>query len=137
LFSPLSSFLEEGERVVYETNKHPATAAPLAAAALVLAIPTYTLSIVLLAFPLLQMLKHGYAVTNKKIIARQGFIVPRIFEIPLREISDIGVGENLIGARFGMGSVMLRGGRDTLLLRGLKNPESFLAHVRSVREDLS
>jgi hypothetical protein len=135
LFSPLSSFLDEGERVIYETKKHPALVLPFVAVALALSLPTYLLSLVLLAFPLVQM-KNGYVVTNKRIIAREGFILPRLFEIPLGEISCVGVGESLLGAKLGMGSVILRGGRDTLLLRGLKDPKSFLSHTKAAWEDL-
>jgi hypothetical protein len=130
----MSSFLDEGERVIYETKKHPAAALPFIMVALVLSFPTNMLSLTLLAFPLVQM-KNGYVVTNKRIIAREGFIFPRLFEIPLREISCAGVGEGLLDAKLRMGSVILRGGRDTLLLRGLRDPESFLSHVRTAWEE--
>jgi membrane protein YdbS with pleckstrin-like domain len=137
LFTPLSSLLEEDESVLYETRRHPVAILPFAVAAFILAIPTYGISLILLVPPLIQMKTNNYAVTNKRVLARQGVLKPRFVQIPVEEIFEASVGAGLFGERLGMGRVVLKKGRETFRFKEIKDPQAFMTSMMEVRRATS
>ena len=49
------------------------------------------------------------AVTNERVLARQGFLVRKTFGVPLARLAAMTVEENLLGQILGYGTVVLRG----------------------------
>jgi hypothetical protein len=133
LFAPVASFLEEGESVLYETKRHPAAAAPFAVAAILLAAPTYGVSLLFLVPSILKMKTSRFIVTDRRILARHGFIRPRLVRIPLEEIIEASVGEGPLDAKFGMGRIVLRKKRETFLFNKIRDPNAFLSQMINVR----
>jgi uncharacterized membrane protein YdbT with pleckstrin-like domain len=134
LFTPVASFLEEGEKILYETGSHPAAAAPLAVAAVLLAAPTYCVSLLFLIPSILKMKTSRFIVTDRRVLARHGFIRPRLVRIPLEEIIEASVGEGPLDAKFGMGRIVLRKKRETFLFNEIRDPDAFLSQMISVKE---
>jgi hypothetical protein len=133
LLAPLSSFLEEGEHVLCETRRHPASLLPFAITALLLSVPTYGLSLTLLILPLIEMKTCRYIVTNKRILARQGILRPKLVRIPVDEIFEARIGETSVGSRFSMGCVEFMNGKEVVRFEGIKNPRDFITSTISIK----
>jgi membrane protein YdbS with pleckstrin-like domain len=133
LFTPISSLLEEGESVFYRTGQHPASILPFAAIALLLSIPTYGISLILLIPPIIHIKACCYVVTNRRILARDGILGQNMVGVPLCDIFEASAGESCVSARFGMGRVELRDGSQTIRFKGIKSPRAFIYSVMKAR----
>jgi membrane protein YdbS with pleckstrin-like domain len=133
LLTPVSSLLEEGESVFFRTGHHPASILPFAAIALLLSVPTYGISLVLLIPPLIRTKACDYVVTNRRILARDGIFGQNMVGIPLGDICEASAGESSVGARFGMGRVELRDASQTIRFKGIKSPRAFVSSVMKAR----
>jgi hypothetical protein len=124
--------LEEGEIVLYKTKRHPALLFVCFIAALVLAVPSYGISFVIVIPPLFQLRVSGYIVTNMRILARHRIFQPEPVEIRMGDITEAGVGEGPLDAKLGKGRLVLKA-RETFFFNGVKNPEAFLSYVRCAK----
>ncbi|MDR0616286.1 MAG: PH domain-containing protein [Synergistaceae bacterium] len=129
--------LGEGERMICRTGRHPASLLPFAAIALLLLVPTYGISLILLIPPLVQMKTCSYAVTNKRILVKNGMFGRNLVEIQLGDIFEASIGESPVGARFGMGRIEFRKGQETIRFKEIKNPRAFMSSVMRVRMEAS
>lgn len=133
LITPVSSLLDEGERVFYRTGHHPASILPFALIALLLSIPTYGISLILLIPPLIQAKACDYVVTNRRVLARDGIFGQNMVGIQLCDIFEASAGESSVGARLGMGRVELRDASGITRFRGIKSPMAFVSSVVKAR----
>lgn len=135
--TPISSLLEEGENVQCRTGRHPASILPFAAIALILLIPTYGISIILIIPSLIKMITCGCVVTDRRILAREGFFGQKLVEIPLCGIHEISIGESIVGAKFGMGRIELKDDHQTIRFKEIKKPRAFVSSIMSSRAEES
>jgi hypothetical protein len=133
LLAPLSSFLEEDEHVLCETGRHPASFLLFAITTLFFSVPTYGLSLALLVLPLIEMKMCRCAVTNKRILARQGILRPKLVRIPVDEVFEARVGETAVGSMFGVGCVEFINGKGAVRFEGIKNPRDFITSTMRIK----
>lgn len=124
--------LEEGEIIFYETKGHPALLLVSFFVAIVLAVPSYGISFVIVIPPLLRLRVSRYIVTNKRVLARHGIFRPGAIEIRMGDIVEAGIGEGPLDTKLGKGRLVLKA-RETFMFKGVKNPEAFLSHVRCAK----
>lgn len=68
--------------------------------------------------PLIEFLTSEYAITNKRIIVKVGFISRRTLEMNLQKIESIGVDQGILGRILNYGSVAVIGSGGTKELFG-------------------
>ena len=95
--SYVRSNLLSGERVIYETKLH--WIALLSGRAL------FTLFVA----PIIALLTSEFAITNKRIIIKVGFISRRTLEMNLQKVESIVVDQSILGRVLGYGTIMVIG----------------------------
>jgi uncharacterized membrane protein YdbT with pleckstrin-like domain len=136
----VSSYVEahllQGEKVLYQAQRSPVAAY---SGAVVFAVTGIVLAVLLRAVPLfglgillaliaaaggfLQLKSSEYAVTNRRVLVKQGVIVRKSMELLLGKVEGISVDQNIAGRIFGYGSVTVNGtggGRDPF--KGVDKP---------------
>lgn len=86
-----------GERIVYETKLHWITFISLKGI------------LTLFIAPLIAYLTSEFAITNKRLIIKTGFISRNTFEMNLSKIESINVNQNIIARIFGYGTIVIMG----------------------------
>ncbi len=97
----MSSYVRDnlitGEQVVYETRLHWITFISLKG--------VFTLFIV----PLIAYLTSEFAITNKRIMIKTGFISRNTFEMNLSKIESINVNQSILARVLGYGTIIIMG----------------------------
>ena len=110
--------LTEGEQAVYRTKLHPAVLMfPILATGLAVAylLPTrigpyvIVLPIIWLALELASSGVSEFAVTNKRVLMKRGYLPKRIMDTPLEKVEKIEVTHSALGKKVGYGTVIVRG----------------------------
>jgi uncharacterized membrane protein YdbT with pleckstrin-like domain len=124
--SYLDDHLLAGERIVYRARLHWSTfAAAIAVVLLGIALgivlriyqPTYWvagaalagLGLLLAIGPAIRYVSSEFAVTDKRIVAKQGFIERESLETLLSKVEAIGVDQGIVGRMLGYGSITITG----------------------------
>lgn len=89
--------LISGEEVVYETRLHWITFVSLKG--------IFTLFIA----PLIAYLTSEFAITNKRVIIKTGFISRNTFEMNLSKIESINVNQSILARILGYGTIVIMG----------------------------
>jgi hypothetical protein len=129
----LTSLLEEGEELLYETRRHWATAIPYLLAGIFLARTISAFFLLILILPIFQIKTYDYAVTNKRILARQGLMRPRRTSVPLEAVEEMYAGESLPSAKLGMGCIVLKTEREIFRFEKIEDPRAFLFYANKAR----
>ncbi len=95
--SYVQSNLLKDERVVYEAKLHWIVFVSLRA--------VFTLFIA----PLIEFLTNEYAITNKRVIVKVGFISRRTLELNLGKVESINVDQSILGRILGYGTINIIG----------------------------
>ncbi|MDW8102662.1 MAG: PH domain-containing protein [Anaerolineae bacterium] len=106
------SFMVSVGFFVYALNtggKGDATSGPLAVFLLLIAVVFYLYSIILGIQALLILLTTEFGVTNKRVIAKRGFIRRHTLEILLPKVESISVNQNILGRLLNFGTVTVTG----------------------------
>lgn len=88
-------------------------------------------SLIMLAWALIIKLSTEFAVTNKRVIAKTGFIVRNTTEINLSKVESLGVKQGILGRLFGYGTLTVHG------TGGVKAPFRFIASPLEIRKVLN
>ena len=64
-----------------------------------------------------------YILTNNEVIKHDGFIRKKRFVMPFQSIADVQVSKGVVGRIFDFGTVDVVGFKDSLIMKGIKNPE--------------
>jgi len=93
----VQSNLIKDERVVYEAKPHWIAFVSLRA--------IFTLFIA----PLIDFLTSEFAITNKRIIIKVGFISRRTLEMNLGKVESVNVDQSILGRILGYGTIVING----------------------------
>jgi uncharacterized membrane protein YdbT with pleckstrin-like domain len=100
------------------------------------------LLIVIGSFPLVKALiarsAAEFAVTNKRVIFKEGFVYRRTAEMFLSKVESVGVDQTILGRIFGYGSIVLRGtGGSTEPFHKIARPLEFRRQIQEQIAKLS
>lgn len=113
------------EKVVYVGNISVWSLAPLIALGLVL-LAAWGLGLAFLLVAYLRYKTTELAVTNKRVIAKFGFISRRTVEINVSKVESIQVQQGILGRIFNYGSLVISGaGTPQAPISGISDPMSF------------
>jgi len=117
--------LMQGEQVVYEGHVSLWHLAPRIVAGIVLT-PLFGLGLLVLLNVVIRYKSTELAVTNKRIVAKFGFIRRSTVEIGVRKIESIQVHQGLLGRMFNFGSIVMAGsGNPQAPIPGISQPMEF------------
>ena len=105
-----------GETVVYETRLH--------------WIVFFSLRglLTLWIMPLVERLTSEYAITNKRVIVKQGLISSRTLELNLQRVESVSVDQSILGRLLGYGTITIIG------TGGTREPFHRIAHPLEFRK---
>jgi uncharacterized membrane protein YdbT with pleckstrin-like domain len=124
-----------GETIEYEGKVSLWSLAPL----IVLGILTITfgIGIVFLILAYLKYISTELAITNKRVIAKFGFISRRTVEINLGKIESIQVQQGILGRIFNYGSLVVSGaGNPQAPVPGISDPMTFRRAFTETQEKM-
>ena len=117
--------LMQGEQVVYEGHVSLWHLAPRIVAGILLT-PLFGLGLLVLLNVVIRYKSTELAVTNKRIVAKFGFIRRSTIEIGVRKIESIQVQQGLLGRIFNFGSIVMAGsGNPQAPIPGISQPMEF------------
>lgn len=117
--------LMQGEQVVYEGHVSLWHLAPRIVAGILLT-PLFGLGLLVLLNVVIRYKSTELAVTNKRIVAKFGFIRRSTIEIGVRKIESIQVHQGLLGRIFNFGSIVMAGsGNPQAPIPGISQPMEF------------
>jgi uncharacterized membrane protein YdbT with pleckstrin-like domain len=93
----IATNLTPNERVIYETKNHWIIFVSLRA--------LFTL----LIGPMIDWLTNEFAITDKRIIIKEGLISRRTIEMNLNKVESVGVQQGILGRLLGYGSLIITG----------------------------
>lgn len=93
----VNSNLGQGEQVIFETKNHWIIFISLRS--------IFTLFI----GPIIELASNEFALTNKRVIVKEGIISRRSLEIPLSKVESIAVNQSILGRILGYGTLVVRG----------------------------
>lgn len=89
------------------------------------------LIIILLEQPFFERVVRSYSVTDKEVIKEEGIIRKKNVSIPLQNIADVRMEKSVVGRILNFGDVIVTGMKDTIKIKGVKNPESIYHSIKS------
>jgi len=117
--------LVSGEQVVYQGHLSLWHLAPNIIAGLIL-IPLFGLGLLVLLSVFLRYKSTELAITNKRIVAKFGFIRRRTVEIGMKKIESIQIRQGILGRIFNFGSIVMAGaGNPQAPIPGISQPMEF------------
>ena len=87
--------------------------------------------IILLEEPFFERMVRVYFVTDREIIKEEGIIRKNKISIPLQNVADVKMEKGVIGRIFNFGNVIVTGMKDTIKIKGVKNPENLYHLIKS------
>lgn len=67
-----------------------------------------------------------YVITNSEIIKIEGIIVKKRISIPFQSIADVKVIKGVIGRIFNFGTLNVKGVKEEIIMKGMKEPETLV-----------
>ena len=107
--------------VLPSTELLPLDIVPLSSELVVLAIAL--LALVLLFEPETERVMRQYMVTNNEVAKIEGIFVKKSFAIPYQSVADVRVIKGVIGRAFNYGDVIVKGMKEDLTMKGMREPE--------------
>lgn len=95
--SYVSSHLGQGEHVIYETKNHWMMFLSLRSL------------LTLFIGPILSMVSNEFALTNKRVIIKEGLLSRRSLEMGIGKVESVAVDQSILGRIFGYGTLIIRG----------------------------
>ena len=135
--SYVESVLSSGETVEYEAKVSIWSLMPLFIIGLVL-LPLYGLGLIFWISAYLKYVSTELAITNKKIIAKFGFIKRDTIELLLPKVESIQVNQSLFGRMLNYGAIVVSGaGNPQAPVPGISSPIQFRRTFMDIQERLS
>lgn len=92
----------------------------------IVTLPVFGLGLIPLTVAWIKYISTELAITNKRVIAKFGFIQRSTVEINLQKIETIQVDQSLLGRMFDFGTILLAGGGNPQApIRGISEPLAF------------
>ena len=118
--SYIDSVLINGEHVLYRTHLH----------WFILVTPiilcVFMIGVILLPSAVMARISSEFAVTNKRVIIKTGFISRRAFDTSLDKVEGIIIDQGVLGRLLGYGTVLVRGtGGASLPFKNVADPFLF------------
>ena len=99
-------------------------------------LPTFGIGLIFFVLAALRYYTTELAVTNKRIIAKFGFIRRSTVELNLDKVESLQVEQGIIGRIFNYGSIVISGaGNPQAPIPGISKPIEFRSKVFEVQED--
>jgi len=131
--SYVDSILSSGETVKYRASVSIWSLIPLLFIGLILTIVYFGPIFWIIAW--IRYKTTELAITNKKIIAKFGFIQRDTIELLLQKVESIQVKQSILGRIFGYGSIIVSGsGNPQAPIPGISNPMEFRRQVMELLE---
>jgi uncharacterized membrane protein YdbT with pleckstrin-like domain len=103
----------------------------------ILLLPAFGLGLVLLAWVWILYKTTEIAITNKRIIAKFGFISRSTIEINLPKVESVQVDQGVMGRMLDFGTIIVAGaGTPTLSIPGAADPLEFRKHFMEATDRL-
>jgi uncharacterized membrane protein YdbT with pleckstrin-like domain len=135
--SYVQSVLGPGEQVQYEAKVSIWSMMPLFILGLIL-LPVYGLGLLFWLVAYIRYISTELAITNKKIIAKFGFIKRDTIELLLPKVESIQVNQSIFGRMLNYGSIVVSGaGNPQAPVPGISNPIHFRKRFMEIQEQLS
>jgi len=132
--SYVQSVIGKDEKVEYEGKVSLWSLLPLILLGLVL-LPLYGLGLIFWIAALIKYKTTELAITNKKIIAKFGFISRNTIELLLPKIESIQVNQTILGRMFNYGSIVASGtGNPQAPVPGISNPIESRKKLMEIQE---
>ncbi|MBR8142104.1 PH domain-containing protein [Burkholderia sp. AU19243] len=113
------------EQIVYQGQLSLWHLAPKIVAGLLL-LPLFGIGLLLWLDVFIQYKSTELAITNKRIVAKFGFIRRSTVEIGIRKIESIQIHQGILGRLFGFGSIVMAGaGNPQAPIPGISDPMEF------------
>jgi len=64
-----------------------------------------------------------YGITNNEVLKIEGIITKKIVSIPHQSIADVKVFKGVIGRIFNFGNIEVKGFKDSIFMKGIREPE--------------
>jgi len=87
--------------------------------------------IILLEEPFFERMVRVYFVTDREIIKEEGIIRKNKISIPLQNVADVKMEKSVVGRIFNFGNVIVTGMKETIKIKGVKNPENLYYLIKS------
>lgn len=114
--------LGAGEQVVYETKLHWIIFVSLKA------ILTFLIA------PLIAFSTSEFAITNKRVIIKEGFISRRTLEMNLNKIESVNVNQGILGRMLGYGTIVIVGtGGTKEAFAAISDPLTFRKKIQELQ----
>ena len=135
--SYVQGVLGSGERIQYEAKVSMWSMMPLFILGFLL-LPVYGLGLLFWLVAYLRYISTELAITNKKIIAKFGFIKRNTIEILLLKVESIQVHQSFFGRMLNYGSIVVSGaGNPQAPVPGISDPIQFRKQFMEIQEQLS
>lgn len=123
--SYIEGILTNGELVAYQGKVSIWSLSPLLFLGVVF-LPFYGLGLLFLIAAAIRYFTTELAITNKRVVAKFGFISRSTIEINLQKIESIQVNQGIIGRIFNFGSIIVSGaGNPQAPIPGISSPLNF------------
>lgn len=125
----MASYIEgaliQGEKVVYEGTISVWSLAPLIAVGVML-MPFVGIGLILWVMAFVRYKTTELAVTNKRVVAKFGFIRRNTIELNIHKVESIQVHQGILGRIFNFGSLVISGaGNPQAPIPGISDPMVF------------
>tara|TARA_B100000768_G_C11024176_1_gene267363 strand:- start:94 stop:522 length:429 start_codon:yes stop_codon:yes gene_type:complete len=133
--SYVESVLGSGEEILYEGNVSLWSLSPLIVLGFIL-LP-FIIGPIFWIIALIRYKTTELAITNKKIIAKFGFISRNTIELLLPKIESVQVNQSILGRIFGYGSIVASGaGNPQAPVAGITQPIEFRKKFMEIQESV-
>jgi len=130
----VESVIGSGEKIEYEAKVSIWSMLPLIVLGLVL-LPLFGLGLIFWLIAVLRYMTTELAITNKKIIAKFGFIKRDTIELLLPKVESIQVNQSIFGRMLNYGSVIASGaGNPQAPVPGIASPMEFRKMFMEIQE---
>lgn len=132
--SYVDSVIGTGETVKYNAKISIWSMTPLFIVGLLL-LPAFGIGLIFFIIAFLRFVTTELAVTNKKIIAKFGFIQRDTIELLLQKAESIQVKQSILGRILNYGTIIVSGaGNPQAPIPGIANPLEFRKHFMEIQE---
>jgi uncharacterized membrane protein YdbT with pleckstrin-like domain len=86
----------------------------------------YLLFLIILALilePEAERVLREYFITNAEVIKIEGILTKKRISIPYQSVADVRVIKGIVGRIFNYGNIIVKGVKDDIIMKGIKNPE--------------
>jgi uncharacterized membrane protein YdbT with pleckstrin-like domain len=125
MVSYIESALIKDEKIIYIANVSFWSLAPIIILG-ILFLPVYGLGLIFWLVAFIRYQTTELAFTNKRVIAKFGFISRQTIELNITKVESIQVGQGVLGRIFNYGTLIISGaGNPQAPIPGISNPMGF------------